>query len=130
GLHARGGDRERVRRGGLRPAPPRRPDRSRAAALPAHADRQCACARGDRERTGAGPRRRERGLRGHGMTTLAQIGPRRRQTDRLARGLLAAGTLLALVPLALILYYLIIKGVGSWAISFFTTDPTGKLLGD
>jgi phosphate transport system permease protein len=36
----------------------------------------------------------------------------------------------ALVPLFLVLYYLIQKGVGSLSWSFFTTDPTGRFLGD
>jgi phosphate transport system permease protein len=50
----------------------------------------------------------------------------RRRTDRLARALILAGTAIALVPLALILYYLLKKGLGSWSSSFFTTDPTGS----
>src|SRR5438094_6034124 len=64
------------------------------------------------------------------MTSLAAITRGRRRADLGARVLLAVGTLLALVPLALILYYLIIKGVGAWSVSFFTTDPTGKFFGD
>lgn len=46
------------------------------------------------------------------------------------RGVLAAGTLIAVVPLALILYYIVIKGIGAWSVDFFTTDPTGKFFGD
>jgi phosphate transport system permease protein len=46
------------------------------------------------------------------------------------RGVLLAATLLALVPLVLVLYYLIEKGIGAWSIDFFTTDPTGRFLGD
>jgi phosphate transport system permease protein len=64
------------------------------------------------------------------MTTLAMISPRRRNTDRVARLMLAAGTVIAVIPLALILYYLVIKGIGAWSIDFFTTDPTGKFFGD
>jgi phosphate transport system permease protein len=64
------------------------------------------------------------------MTTLAPISRGRRRTDLVARVLLAAGTLLALIPLVLILYYLVIKGIGAWSWSFFTTDPTGKFFGD
>jgi phosphate transport system permease protein len=64
------------------------------------------------------------------MTTLGPIASHRRQTDRVARLLLGGGTLLALVPLGLILYYLVIKGIGAWSISFFTTDPTGRFFGD
>ena len=37
---------------------------------------------------------------------------------------------LALVPLVLIIWYLIKKGVGSWSGDFFTTDPNGNFLGD
>jgi phosphate transport system permease protein len=54
------------------------------------------------------------------------VSPARRRKDRLARGLIAAGTVLALIPLALILFYLLSKGLGSWSWSFFTTDPTGN----
>jgi phosphate transport system permease protein len=63
-------------------------------------------------------------------TSLSPISAGRRRTDRMARMLLAGGTLLALVPLALILYYLVVKGIGAWSIDFFTTDPTGKFFGD
>jgi phosphate transport system permease protein len=54
------------------------------------------------------------------------VSNRRRRTDRAARGLLLAATLIALVPLGLILYYLVVKGLGAWSWSFFTTDPTGN----
>ena len=63
------------------------------------------------------------------MSALAPVSPRRRRTDLLARGLLAVGTLLALVPLVLVLYYVAKKGLGTWSWSFFTTDPTGNFLG-
>ena len=61
-------------------------------------------------------------------TRLARfaVSPRRRRADRLARGLLLAATLVALVPLVLIVYYLLRKGLGAWSVSFFTTDPTGS----
>jgi phosphate transport system permease protein len=52
--------------------------------------------------------------------------PARRRRDRLARGSILAATVLALIPLALILYYLLAKGLSSWSWSFFTTDPTGN----
>jgi phosphate transport system permease protein len=52
--------------------------------------------------------------------------PARRRRDRIARGAILAGTILALIPLVLILYYLLAKGLGSWSWSFFTTDPTGN----
>jgi phosphate transport system permease protein len=55
---------------------------------------------------------------------------RRRNTDRVMRALLLGGTVLALVPLVLVLYYLLKKGLGAWSVHFFTTDPTGNFLGD
>jgi phosphate transport system permease protein len=50
----------------------------------------------------------------------------RRRKDRLARSAILAATILALIPLVLILYYLLSKGLGAWSSSFFTTDPTGN----
>jgi phosphate transport system permease protein len=64
------------------------------------------------------------------VTTLAPISGRRRRTDAVMRALLAAATVLALVPLVLVLYYVIKKGIGAWSADFFTTDPTGNFLGD
>ncbi len=53
--------------------------------------------------------------------------PARRRTDKVARGLLLAGTIVALVPLVLIIYYLLKQGLSAWTTSgFFTTDPTGS----
>jgi phosphate transport system permease protein len=54
------------------------------------------------------------------------VSPRRRRKDRVARGVLLGGTLIALVPLALVLYFLLHKGLSAWSTSFFTTDPTGN----
>ncbi|HSZ15005.1 MAG TPA: phosphate ABC transporter permease PstA [Solirubrobacteraceae bacterium] len=54
------------------------------------------------------------------------VSPSRRRRDRLARGAILAGTAIALIPLALIVYYLLRKGLGAWSTSFFTTDPTGN----
>jgi phosphate transport system permease protein len=66
----------------------------------------------------------------HGTTPpqLARfaVSARRRRADRLARIGLLAATVLALIPLGLIVYYLLRKGLGSWSTSFFTTDPTGN----
>jgi phosphate transport system permease protein len=61
---------------------------------------------------------------------MPPVSRRRRNTDRLMRGLLSAGFGLALVPLVLILYFLIKKGLGAWSASFFTTDPTGSFFGN
>jgi phosphate transport system permease protein len=58
------------------------------------------------------------------------VSARRRHTDRVMRGLVFAGMLIALVPLVLVLFYLIRKGIGVWSVSFFTTDPTGNFFGD
>ena len=56
---------------------------------------------------------------------LAPISTRRRLSDRFARGVLLALTLIALVPLVLIVYELLRKGLGAISWDFFTTDPTG-----
>ena len=64
------------------------------------------------------------------MTTLAAVSGRRRFTDRAMRGLTLVLTLVAIVPLVLIIYYLIKEGIGAWSADFFTTDPTGRFLGD
>jgi len=54
------------------------------------------------------------------------VSPARRRKDRLARRIILAATGVALVPLALIVYYLLKNGLSSWSGSFFTTDPTGN----
>ena len=61
---------------------------------------------------------------------LAGISGRRRRTDKAMRGLLATLTGVALVPLFLVVYYLLKRGLGAWSWHFFTTDPTGNFLGD
>jgi phosphate transport system permease protein len=63
------------------------------------------------------------------MTALAGISPRRRRSDRLVRGVLLACTLIAIVPLVMVVYTLVSKGIGAWNIDFFTTDPSGRFLG-
>jgi phosphate transport system permease protein len=45
------------------------------------------------------------------------------------RGLVGLATLIALIPLVLVIYYLLQKGLGSWSKDFFTTDPNGNFLG-
>ena len=64
------------------------------------------------------------------MSQLTPISARRRRTDVAMRGLMAVGTLLALVPLGLILFYLMRRGLGAWSWHFFTSDPTGRFIGD
>lgn len=61
---------------------------------------------------------------------LGVLSPARRRRDTLGRGLILAATLAALVPLFLIVFFLLQKGLGAWSWSFFTTDPTGAFLGD
>jgi len=63
-------------------------------------------------------------------SVLGPVSPRRKRTDKIARGLLAVGTVVALVPLVLVVYYLLQKGGGALSWDFFTTDPTGSFLGD
>jgi phosphate transport system permease protein len=50
----------------------------------------------------------------------------RRRKDRLARAAILACAVIALIPLVLIVYYLVRKGIGAWSGDFFTTDPTGN----
>ena len=64
------------------------------------------------------------------MSALTAVSARRRRTDRLMRGLLSIGTVLALVPLVLVLFFIVKKGLGAWSLDFFTTDPNGKFFGD
>jgi phosphate transport system permease protein len=54
------------------------------------------------------------------------VSPARRRKDRLARAMVTAAAVIALIPLALVLFYLLRKGLGSWSPSFFDTDPTGN----
>jgi phosphate transport system permease protein len=62
--------------------------------------------------------------------TIQPVSARRRRTDKLARGTLLVATLIALVPLFLVVYYLLQKGLGAINWDFFTTDPSGRFLGD
>jgi phosphate transport system permease protein len=64
------------------------------------------------------------------LTSLPSVSGRRRRTDKIMRGLLLTLTIVALIPLVLIIYYLLKKGLGSWTGSFFTSDPTGSFFGD
>jgi phosphate transport system permease protein len=63
-------------------------------------------------------------------TLIAPISARRRRTDRLMRGVLGAGTILALIPLVLVIYYLLQRGLGAISWHFFASDPTGAFIGD
>ncbi len=64
------------------------------------------------------------------LTARPQISARRRRTDKIMRGAMLAATIIALIPLILIIYYLLHKGLSVWTSSgFFTTDPTGSFFG-
>jgi phosphate transport system permease protein len=60
---------------------------------------------------------------------IAPVPARRRRTDKVMRGVLLGGTLVALVPLVFVVYYLLKQGLGALSWDFFTTDPTGRFLG-
>ena len=38
--------------------------------------------------------------------------------------------MIALIPLVLVIYYLLYKGLSSWSGNFFTTDPNGNFFGN
>jgi phosphate transport system permease protein len=59
-----------------------------------------------------------------------EVSRRRRNTDRVMRASLLVATLIALVPLVLIVFYLLKKGIAAWSGSFFTTDPNGNFFGN
>jgi phosphate transport system permease protein len=62
---------------------------------------------------------------------LPQVSAGRARKDKIMRGLLLVGTLIALVPLVLILYYLFYKGLSAVTSSgFFTSDPNGNFFGN
>jgi phosphate transport system permease protein len=60
---------------------------------------------------------------------IAPVPARRRRMDKIMRASLLAGTLIALVPLVLVVYYLLKQGLGAISWDFFSTDPTGRFLG-
>ncbi len=64
------------------------------------------------------------------LASLPQVSARRRRTDQVMRGLLLLATLIALVPLLLVIYYLLHKGLGALSGSFFSSDPNGNFFGD
>jgi len=65
------------------------------------------------------------------VTALPRVSPRRRRTDKVMRSLLLVATLIALVPLVFIIYYLLHKGLSAVTSSgFFSTDPNGNFFGN
>ena len=79
----------------------------------------------------AAHRRRRATRRMSAASIIAPISPAppARPTS-VARGAARGGTLIALVPLVLVIYYLLKRGLGAISWDFFTTDPTGAFLGD
>ena len=63
-------------------------------------------------------------------SSLPHVSGRRRRTDRVMRAVLLIGTLIALVPLILIIYFLLVHGLKAWGGSFLTTDPNGNFFGN
>jgi len=61
---------------------------------------------------------------------LAPISARRRHTDQVMRAVLLIVTLLALVPLVLVILRLLTSGLKAISWDFFTTDPSGNFLGN
>jgi phosphate transport system permease protein len=64
------------------------------------------------------------------LTAFAPVSPARKRKDRIMRGVMLTGTLIALVPLVLVIYILLRKGLSSWSATFFTTDPNGNFFGN
>ncbi len=60
---------------------------------------------------------------------VAPVSARRRRTDATMRALLLSAAVIALIPLVLVVYYLLKKGIGTWSGQFFSSDPNGHFLG-
>src|SRR6185436_15569988 len=116
-----GGDRERVHRGSRRVVSARA-DRNRARAVHHHVDCQFAVAAphlgsGARRTTGRGCASRSRA--GRRMTSLRW----RQLVSSIFVGFCGAAVLLALIPLAMILFFVISEGIQSLNVAFFTNMP-------
>jgi len=61
---------------------------------------------------------------------LPVVSARRKRTDKIGRGVLAGAAIVALVPLVLVLWYVIKRGISAISWHFISTDPTGNFLGD
>jgi phosphate transport system permease protein len=65
------------------------------------------------------------------ISALPQVSSRRRNTDKVMRTSLLVATVIALVPLVLVIYYLLKKGLSTVTGSgFFSTDPNGNFFGN
>jgi phosphate transport system permease protein len=62
-------------------------------------------------------------------TSFPEVSARRRRTDKLMRGSLLVGTVIALIPLVLVIYYLLKQGLSSLSGTFFSSDPSGNFFG-
>ena len=65
------------------------------------------------------------------MSALGPISTRRRLTDKTARTVVLIGAAIALIPLVLVLFYVLKRGLGAFLnVDFFTQDPSGRFLGN
>jgi phosphate transport system permease protein len=63
------------------------------------------------------------------VSAIPQVSARRRRTDAFMRGSMAVASVIALIPLILVIGYLLIKGLPAISGDFFSTDPNGNFLG-
>src|SRR5581483_8194305 len=121
-IHDGGRHRERIHRGG-RSALCQRVDRNRPRPVRDHPRDQRAVAathRGDDEREPPGSGARRRRCRGdRRMTRVA----RRKALSSLFVGFCALSVLIALVPLAFVLFYVVSRGIAALNFAFFTQMP-------
>jgi phosphate transport system permease protein len=61
---------------------------------------------------------------------LPVVSARRKRTDKIGRTTLAVAAIVALIPLVLVLWYVIKRGLSAISWHFISTDPTGNFLGD
>jgi len=61
---------------------------------------------------------------------LPVVSARRKRTDKAGRTMLGAAAIVALIPLVLVLWYVIKRGISAISWHFISTDPTGNFLGD
>jgi phosphate transport system permease protein len=64
------------------------------------------------------------------VSVIPPISKGRKRKDLIMRVLLGVGTAVALVPLVLVLWYVVKRGISAWSWHFFSSDPTGNFLGD
>jgi phosphate transport system permease protein len=57
------------------------------------------------------------------VSSAAQAYPFRKWTDRVVRGLCVLATFVAIIPLASVLYYVLVRGIGGINLDFFTELP-------